>query len=119
MVTFVGMKRKLNLSNAFLGLLVLFSILFQSIHAIEHLAKQFSEGSCYHKYSDKATLNHSHYWEKCHVCEFAFSNYTEIIFAEISFLKNPIFCQLSFYHSKDKINCFSGSSFSLRGPPIV
>lgn len=113
------MKGKFKFINALLGLLVLFSILFQSLHSIEHLAKQFSEGSCYHKYSDKATLNHSHYWEKCHACEFAFSNYTKIKIAKISFLKNPIFCQLSFYHYKDKINYYSGSSFSLRGPPIV
>lgn len=113
------MKGKFKGLSFLLGLLVLFSILFQSLHSLEHLAKQFSKETCFHKYSDKATLTHSHYWEKCHVCEFAFSNFEEINFAELSFVNNPIYCQISFYHTYDKIPYYSGSSFSLRGPPIV
>ncbi|UPT72195.1 MAG: hypothetical protein M0D53_08105 [Flavobacterium sp. JAD_PAG50586_2] len=37
------MKRKLLLSNALMGLMILFAIVSQSIHSIEHLAEQFSE----------------------------------------------------------------------------
>ena len=72
------MKQKLQITNAFLGLMVLFSVLFQSIHTFEHVIQQFFGEVCLHKYSDEATLNHSHHWEKCTVCDFAFSPTTEI-----------------------------------------
>jgi len=113
------MKKPFKLANALLGLTVLFVVLFQSLHSFEHLAKQFSEESCIHKYSEKATLNHSHYWEKCRVCEFAFSNYTVITFKEIVFFKTPVFGELPFNYSNVKIPFYSGSFFSLRGPPNV
>ncbi len=113
------MKRKLNVINAFMGLTVLFAVLFQSIHSFEHLAQQFSGESCIHKYSEKTTLNHSHHWEKCSVCDFVFSPTTEIKSVIVSF-ENPVFYNKTLYFStSENIPFFTGSSFSLRGPPIV
>lgn len=119
MATFALMMNRFKTINFFFGLAVLFSMLFQSLHSIEHLAKQLSGESCFHKYSDKATLNHSHYWEKCHVCEYAFSNYTETKFADFTLESYSVYFKTSTYHNSDFIPFYSGSSFSLRGPPIV
>jgi hypothetical protein len=115
------MKRKLLLTNACMGLMILFAIAFQSIHSLEHLVKQFSEKKCHHVYhSHKTEVNHGHDGlEKCFVCEFAFSNYAELKSKEISFLRTPIIGNLLFYHTTDKIVFYSGSSFLLRGPPVV
>ena len=113
------MKQKLQIANAFLGLMVLFSVLFQSIHTFEHVIQQFSGKICTHKYSDDATLNHSHHWEKCSVCDFAFSPTIEIKTTIVSF-ENPVFNNKTLYFSTpENIPFFKGSSFSLRGPPIV
>lgn len=113
------MKQKLQITNAFLGLMVLFSVLFQSIHTFEHVIQQFSGEICVHKYSEDATLNHSHHWEKCSVCDFAFSPTIEINSVTVSF-ENAVFYNKTLYFStSENIPFFSGSFFSLRGPPMV
>ena len=91
--TFAVMKRKLQLLNFGMGLIVLFAILFQSVHSFEHLAKQLSEKQCHHKYhSHKTEINHSHHnFDKCFVCEFAFSSYIPLSKKEINFTQFSIF----------------------------
>jgi hypothetical protein len=117
--TFVTMKRKLQILNAVFGLTVLFAVLFQPLHTIEHLVKIFSEESCIHDYSKGANLNHSHYWEKCQVCDFAF-NPTIQIKSVVVYFENPVFYNKIIYFSiSENIPFFNGSFFSLRGPPIV
>ena len=100
------MKQKLQITNAFLGLMVLFSVLFQSIHTFEHVIQQFSGKICVHKYSDDATLNHSHHWEKCSVCDFAFSPTIEINSVTVSF-ENAVFITKPYIFQLPKIYLFS------------
>ena len=115
------MKRKLLLSNALMGLMILFAIVSQSIHAIEHLAAQFSEKKCHHVYQHHHTeLHHGHDGlEKCFVCEFAFSNYTKPTFKVFSFEKIEINSKTPILDLKEAQQTFKGALFSLRGPPFV
>lgn len=118
--TFVVMKRKLQLLNFGMGLIVLFAILFQSVHSFEHLAKQLSEKQCHHKYhSHKTEINHSHHnFDKCFVCEFAFSSYISLN-KTASFKENKeIVSKYTFEYSKEIFSSFKGSLFSLRAPPV-
>jgi hypothetical protein len=115
------MKKKFVIINALMGLVVLSAILFQSIHSMEHLAKQFSEKTCHHKYvHHKYELNHSHHdWEKCFACEFTFSSSLELDTVVYPLLYNSFYFKPSFLTTSESILFYSGSSFSLRGPPIV
>ena len=113
------MKRKLLLANAFMGLMILSAILFQSFHAFEHLAKEFSEKKCHHTHhGHKAVLTHGHDGlEKCFVCEFAFSNSVEPNQAVIVSESSSFFYRPSFFTNSADISFFNGNSSFLRGPP--
>jgi hypothetical protein len=115
------MKKKFVIINALMGLVVLSAILFQSIHSLEHLAKQFSEKTCHHKYvHHKFELNHSHHdWEKCFACEFTLSNFTSSDISTFSFKKFQIAPVYYFPFSKKITTSFKGSLFALRAPPLV
>lgn len=114
------MKRKLQLLNFVMGLTVLFAILFQSVHSFEHLAKQLSEKQCHHKYhSHKTEINHSHHnFDKCFVCEFAFSSYVSPNKVETNYENKAVVTKYSFVYSKEIFSSFKGSLFSLRAPPV-
>lgn len=114
------MKRKLQLLNFVMGLTVLFAILFQSLHSFEHLAKQLSEKQCHHKYhSQKTEINHSHHnFDKCFVCEFAFSSYVSSNKVETNYENKAVVTKYSFAYSKEIFSSFKGSLFSLRAPPV-
>ncbi len=97
---------------------VLFSILFQSFHSYEHLAKQLSEKQCHHKYNQgKTEFTHHHAeFDHCFACEFTLSNFispdsfsfkTQISNQEIPY----------FFIVNQTPESFSGSCYSLRGPP--
>lgn len=113
------MKKKFAILNFTMGFVVLFAILFQSIHSFEHLAKQFSEKTCHHKYvKHKYELNHSHHdGEKCFVCEFTFSNYFPAEIQSFVFAKTVVSTQYSVSYSKEITQYFKGSLFALRAPP--
>jgi hypothetical protein len=115
------MKKKFVIINALMGLVVLSAILFQSIHSMEHLTKQFSEKSCHHKYvHHKFELNHSHHdWEKCFACEFTLSNFVSSATISFKIHKDLIPTEYFTSYSKESIPSFSGSLFALRAPPLV
>ncbi|MFI0492139.1 MAG: hypothetical protein ACH345_11650, partial [Flavobacterium sp.] len=81
------MKKKLILINFTLMIVVLFSILFQSFHSYEHLAKELSQEICHHKYNlHKTEFTHQHNnFEHCSICEFTFSNYIPTDFSLFEF----------------------------------
>jgi hypothetical protein len=97
---------------------VLFAMLFQSFHSYEHLSKLLSEKQCHHKYNpNKTEISHQHAgFDTCFVCEFTFSSF---ISAE-DFTFN-VYSKFSFipylFTFTDTIISFSGSLYSLRGPP--
>jgi|SRR6218665_81568 len=116
-----GMKNKFAIINFVLSASVLFAILFQSAHSFEHLAKQFSEKHCDHKYNPyKNEINHSHHGlEKCFVCEFTFSPFTAADSFLFSFVKPTFTTLYSVAFLNEAPDFFKGSLFSLRGPPTV
>jgi hypothetical protein len=113
------MKRKLFLTNALMGLMILFAIFFQSIHSFEHLVKQLFEKQCEHVYNHhKTEIGHGHDGlEKCFVCEFAFSNYTSTPVKSFAFRNKEVVTLYAFFYSKEITQKFRGSLFALRAPP--
>jgi spore maturation protein CgeB len=115
---FVPMKKKLVILNYFLMFTVLFSMLFQSMHSYEHLAKQFSEKKCHHKYiSNQEITHHHHNLDHCFVCNFALSNFIASDFSSFEFKKVVISSGYSFFKSGEITQFFKGSLFALRAPP--
>jgi hypothetical protein len=112
------MKRRQLITSFSLALIVLFSILFQSIHSYEHIAKQLSEKKCHHNYNDASgEITHQHHNDdSCFVCHFSFGSYITPEKFSFQFYNNhkeiPYFFSLS-----ESVVSFSGSLYSLRGPP--
>ncbi len=112
------MKKKFVIINALMSIVILFAILFQSVHSYEHLVKQITEKKCLHKYVSNKEITHQHkHLDKCFVCEFAFSSYISNKIQSFSFLNDLYFYKIDSYSFKDSISFFTGISYSLRGPP--
>jgi len=112
-------KKKLVQINFTLMIVVLFSILFQSFHSYEHLAKELSQEICHHKYKlHKTEFTHQHTsYERCSICEFTFSNYIPNDFSTFEFKLAAFPTSVSCYYFKENTQYFKGSFFSLRAPP--
>lgn len=97
------------------------AILLQSFHTFQHLEQFVSEKHCHHKYAlNKTEINHAHVgFEHCFSCEFTFSSSLEIKTTLISLKYNSLYLKPTFLNTSESILFYSGSSFSLRGPPIV
>jgi hypothetical protein len=112
------MKRKFVVVNLILIVVVLFAMLFQSVHSYEHLAKQLSEKKCSHKNISNHEITHQHHnFDHCFVCEFTFGSYVSTAFFS---LKNRIIVAISQHYSflyKLTPQFFKGSLFALRAPP--
>ncbi len=114
------MKKKFAIINFLLGFVVLFSILFQSLHSYEHLAKQISEKHCYHKITANGQITHQHHnFDKCLICEVTFSHFTTTEFYAFKVKKTFTPSRYSLFYSKEISQFFKGSLFALRAPPIV
>jgi len=110
-------KNKLIISLS-LAIAVLFSILFQSIHTYEHLEKQLPQKQCHHKYSSSSEITHQHHnFDHCNVCEFSFGSY--ISPKQFSYQLYSTYKQIPYFiGAKETVLSFSGSLYSLRGPPV-
>lgn len=117
-ITFVPMKKRLVIVNSVLMMIVLFAMLLQSLHSFEHISQLFSKKECHHKYTGQTEISHQHHpFDHCFVCEFTFSNFiTPDTFSyNLHFITGLIpYC---FLVPTEIIYSFSGSSYSLRGPP--
>jgi hypothetical protein len=112
-------KKQLILSLSFAAT-VLFSILFQSIHSYEHIAKQLSEKQCHHKYNDPSgEITHQHHnYDLCYVCHFAFGSY--IVPEHFSFQFHTFQHDVPYFLTfSENVFTFSGSAYLLRGPPAA
>lgn len=113
------MKKKNVLLNYVLLLAVLFSILFQSAHSYEHLAKQLSEKKCVHKYISSHEITHQHHnFDRCFICNFVFSNCVPSVVLSFEFIDTIFPFDASFYKAKEITILFKGSLFALRAPPV-
>lgn len=114
------MKKKFVIVNSFLAVAVLFSMLFQFVHSYEHLAKQFSEKECHHKYASSHEITHQHHdAEHCFVCHFSVGSFVASEITSFEFQKITIPSGYSFFKSKEITQFFKGSLFALRAPPMI
>lgn len=114
------MKKKIIITNVLLSMTVLFSILFQSIHAYEHHSEQFASKKCQHDDSkSKTELTQGHpIFEKCFTCDFSFSSFTTNDLYVFQCHKDSAVKAFSPFFSHQLSAFFVGSLFSLRAPPI-
>ena len=113
------MKKNKLIVSLSLVVTVLFSMLFQSLHTYEHLAKQLSEKQCHHKYNVTGTeITHQHQKvDHCYVCEFALGSY--ITPKDFSYQLYSSSLEIPyFFTATETVISFSGSLYSLRGPPV-
>jgi hypothetical protein len=114
------MKKRLVILNYLLVLAVLFSMLFQSVHTYEHLAKQLSEKECTHKYTSSHEITHQHHdFDHCLVCHFSISSFIGSTIAYFEFQKTTFSTEYFFFKSKGITQFFKGSLFALRAPPMI
>lgn len=114
------MKNKFAILNALMSVVILFAILFQSLHNYEHLLKQITEKKCFHKHVFDKEITHQHkHFDKCFVCEFAFSSFITSNIQSFSFNNDSNFFKKDSYFLQESNDFFSGISYSLRGPPTV
>jgi len=113
------MKKGFAILSSFLMITVLFSILFQSIHSYEHLAKQLSEKQCHHEYNITNTeITHQHHnFDHCFVCEFTLNSFVASEISSFEFKKITIPSGYTFFKSRAITQFFKGSLFALRAPP--
>jgi hypothetical protein len=113
-----AMKRKFAILNSFLAVAVLFSMLFQSLHSYEHLAKQFSEKHCHHDHRSAHEITHQHHsYDHCLVCDFTLGSFL----APEVFIFRPYHNQLSvpyLFTSDQAVVSHLQNNPPLRGPPV-
>lgn len=116
-----SMNRKSFITSFSFGLIVLVALLLQAFHAGHHLEDFFSEKHCHHKYDKfKTEISHAHHdFDDCFVCEFTFSSVIPTSFFSFK-LENVEPKSITLFSDYVvNIHFFSGSHYSLRGPPIV
>jgi hypothetical protein len=115
------MNKKARIFGFSIGLIVLVALLLQSFHAGHHLEELFAEKQCHHKYDKyKTEISHAHHdFDDCFVCEFTFSGVFSTSFFSFKLEKVEPKSIALFSDYVGNIQFFSGSLFSLRGPPIV
>ena len=111
------MKKKIVIFSSIFIVSVLFSILFQTIHSYNHFSEQRLEKECLHKYNSDKEITHQHHsFEHCFVCDNSLGNYITPEFYAFSVYLD-IHVTPYFFSIPETITFFSGSNFSLRGPP--
>ena len=101
-------------------MVVLFSMLFQSLHSYEHVLEQLSHEICHHEPSNnKAEVTHKHHvGNHCFVCEFTLGTFLTSENPVFIIPKPSINFENRFLYSKSIPQYFKGSLFALRAPPV-
>ncbi|MFB9066117.1 hypothetical protein ACFFUQ_19040 [Flavobacterium branchiarum] len=113
------MKKKLNIINLLLPLLVLCTILFAVVYSYEHIShhkpnstkKEFVN-------SGKVDFKILKEIEECAVCNFKFSPVPTFTFESFQFYRRSNSAPLIFFFAISYSDYFKGYLFALRGPPI-
>lgn len=111
------MKKKIVIISFIYTTIVLFSILFQSIHSYKHFTEQLSQNKCHHTHKSTHELTHQHQnLEHCFVCEVALGNYIPSgIFTYQIYFDNSTIPYI--FNSTNSVYNSTFSVFFLRGPP--
>jgi len=112
------MDKKRAIFNFSLALAMLFAILFQSIHSVEHLVEQLSTAHCEHQPTESKTqITHQHHdLDHCPICDFTFSSFVASELYGINF-SNSIVDVAYFSYAFEIPFFYPGSLNSDRGPP--
>jgi hypothetical protein len=114
------MKKHFIILNSIMSVIILFSILFQSLHNVEHLIKKITETKCEHQYRSDKEITHPHNnIDKCFVCEFAFSSCIGSHLESFTLFNSSKIFKKDSTFLKQSICYFIGISYSLRGPPRI
>lgn len=108
------MKQKWVFSNFILSMLVVCTIMYQSMHSFVHILEEIQ----HEKFADGHHEHTSLDGKKCSVCNFTFSPFTPVTFFTLQVLPKIVSHKQYIYQEQS----FAASSiiyFSLRGPPIV
>ncbi|MBP4139028.1 hypothetical protein [Flavobacterium geliluteum] len=115
------MKNKFAFLNFAVSLVVLFAMLFQTVHSYEHVYRQITETHCDHSDStSKNQITHSHSIDSdCSICHFAFSTFIPIDFYYAAFTNFTEATSCTFLYAAVSTTFFKGSLFALRAPPAL
>lgn len=114
------MKKKFSIFSLVLTLTVLLSMLFQSVHKYEHIAKQLSEIQCVHEKNSTAEITHQHHnFDFCGICAYKLSSFTFLVFPTFELKSLELYPNNADFDSKEITQFFKGSLFALRAPPAV
>ncbi len=115
------MKSEYAIINFYLAIVVLFVMLFQSVHSYEHILKQLTEEKCQETHDYSVThFQHKHStFDHCFSCEFTLSTFTLFDLKNFEFIKFNTFFKNPFFYLNTNNSFFKGISYSLRGPPLV
>lgn len=113
------MKKRFALLNWSLLLAIVSSVVFQSVHSFEHILAEFTEHKCEHPHDTGAEqITHQHHdFDHCFSCEFSFSNFIAPEIFSFDFIASHGAIPY-FFTASDTPHAFSGSAYSLRGPPV-
>ena len=114
------MKKRFAILSLSMVFAILFAIVFQSAHEIEHVSHEIAEAKCVHSYGDSKTeITHQHHHlDHCFTCEFAFSGFVPADSFSFQFTNSSSLFSSIFSATSDAIISFSGSLFALRAPPV-
>jgi hypothetical protein len=115
------MKQKFGFLNLIALAAVLFSVLFQSAHSVEHIAAEFNMPKCHHDYThNKHELTHQHHRDdNCFVCHFSFASFITADIFSLQPKKFSLHNGYAYARSREITAYFRGSLFSHRGPPSI
>ncbi|MBD3582239.1 hypothetical protein [Flavobacterium selenitireducens] len=114
------MKSKFAIFNLIATAAVLFSVVFQSVHSVEHIVEELQAPKCHHEKTDsKHELSHQHHKDdNCFVCHFNFSGFIGTEITRIRIETPEIHQEYSYIRSREITSYFVGSLFAHRGPPV-
>lgn len=114
------MKKKFSIFSFVLTMTVLLSMLFQSVHKYEHIAKQLSEIQCVHEKNSKTEITHQHHnFDFCGICAYKLSNFTFLGFPTFELNTLELSTKNVDFEFYEITQFFKGSLFALRAPPLV
>lgn len=108
------MKQKWVFSNFILSMLVVTTIMYQSMHSFVHILQEIHHEKAVGEHHDHSSLD----GKKCSVCNFTFSPFTPVDFFSLKVFPK-IVDQKQYTYKEQSFAASSIIYFSLRGPPTV
>lgn len=113
------MNKKSFIVSFSFAVLILLTILVQSLHSYEHFSELKTEKKCNHNHNKNvAEINDLHLKSHhCFTCEFTFSNVLKSEIFSLYLYKNLPSVHYSFSYFREITQSFRGCLFALRAPP--